>query len=205
MDSKLPVEGGLGFFARGILSMIILSIITISPVPFIQVDIQPIFKGPKPYIKLPDYPVKPIKGHKPKKAEQLYQPIVFDAADRYRVDPAMINAIIMAESGYNPYAVSEKGAVGLMQLMPATASEMGVEDVLDPAHNINGGVRYYKKLLNMFEGDIFLALSAYNAGIEKVKKYNGVPPFRATRYYVVKVLQYYQYYKDRLDQESSVV
>lgn len=205
MNSKLQAESGLGFLVRGILSMIILSIIIISPVPFNQVEIQPIFKGPRPYIDLPDYPVKPIKGHKPKKAEQLYQPIVFDAADRYRVDPAMINAIIMAESGYNPYAVSEKGAVGLMQLMPATASEMGVEDRLDPTHNIYGGVRYYKKLLNMFEGDIFLALSAYNAGIEKVKKYNGVPPFRATRYYVVKVLQYYQYYKGRLEQESSVV
>jgi len=205
LDNEFPIQGSLGFLARAILSMIILSIMIISPVPFNQVEIQPIFKGPRPYIDLPDYPVNPIKDHKPKKAEQLYQPIIFDAADRFSVDPAMINAIIMAESGYNPYAVSEKGAVGLMQLMPATASEMGVEDRLDPTHNIYGGVRYYKKLLNIFEGDIFLALSAYNAGIEKVKKYNGVPPFRATRYYVVKVLQYYRYYKDRLEKESSVV
>ncbi len=205
MNSEFPTQGSRGFLIRGLLAMIILSIMIISPVSFNQIEIQPIFKGPRPYINLPEYPVKPIKAHKPKKAEQLYQNIIFDAADRYRVDPAMINAIIMAESGYNPYAVSKKGAVGLMQLMPSTATEMGVEDLLDPTHNIHGGVRYYKKLLNMFEGDIFLALSAYNAGIEKVKKYNGVPPFRATRFYVVKVLQYYQYYKDRLEKESSVV
>ena len=205
MDSEFPIQGRPGFFFRGLLAMIVLSIILISPVPFDQVAIEPILKGPRPYIDLLDYPIKPIKGHRPKKAEQLYQPIIFDAADRYSVDPAMINAIIMAESGYNPDAISKKGAVGLMQLMPGTASEMGVEDLLDPTHNIYGGVRYYKKLLNIFEGDIFLALSAYNAGIEKVKKYNGVPPFRATRYYVVKVLRYYQYYKDRLEKESSVV
>ena len=90
------------------------------------------------------------------KSERLYHPIILQAANRYQVDPAIVKAIIMAESSYNPKAVSKKGAKGLMQLMPKTAKEMGVEDIFNPEHNINGGVRYYKKLLKQFKGDITL-------------------------------------------------
>lgn len=200
-QSSLPISPG--FIARGILAFIILSmLIMTSRDPF---RIQPILKGPKPYIKISEYTLKPIKGHRPKKSEKLYRQIVFDAAAQYSVEPAMIKAIIMAESGYNPHAVSKRGAIGLMQLMPDTAREMGVEDLQDPFHNINGGAKYFSKLMNMFQGDVFLALSAYNAGIERVKEYNGIPPFPATRYYVIKVLRYYRYYKDRLEKEKSAV
>ncbi len=132
-------------------------------------------------------------------AERLYHSIIIEAANRYQVDPAIVKAIIMAESSYNPNAVSKKGAKGLMQLMPKTAAELGVKDSFNPVYNINGGVQYYKKMLNQFNGDVKLALAAYNAGSRKVKKYQGIPPFKATRYYIKKVFKYYQYYKTQVD------
>ncbi len=132
-------------------------------------------------------------------AEHLFQPIVLKAANRYNVDPAMVMAIIMAESSYNPKAISKKGAKGLMQLMPTTARSLGVKDSFNPEHNINAGVRYFKKLLNQFDGDVELALAAYNAGSRKVREHRGIPPFRATRFYIKKVIKYYQYYKTQMD------
>jgi len=138
-----------------------------------------------------------------KKSERLYHPIILQAANRYQVDPAIVQAIIMAESSYNPKAVSKKGAKGLMQLMPKTAREMGVEDIFNPEHNINGGVRYYKKLLKQFKGNIKLALAAYNAGMKTVRKHNGVPPFRSTRHYIKKVFEYYQHYKNQVETDKA--
>ncbi len=137
------------------------------------------------------------------KSERLYHPIILQAANRYQVDPAIVKAIIMAESSFNPRAVSKRGAKGLMQLMPGTAEEMGVEDIFNPEHNINGGVRYYKKLLRRFKGDVKLALAAYNAGLKKVKEHNGVPPFKSTRYYIKKVFEYYRYYKNQLETDQA--
>ena len=130
-----------------------------------------------------------------RKTARLFQSIIVEAANRYEVEPEMVKAIIMAESSYNPVAVSERGASGLMQLMPDTAADMGVIDIFDPRHNIHGGVRYFRFLLNQFDGNPELALAAYNAGIARVREYEGVPPFRATEYYVRKVLTYYQFYK----------
>jgi len=132
-------------------------------------------------------------------AERLFQPIVLKAANRYKVDPAMVMAIIMAESSYNPKAISKKGAKGLMQLMPTTARSLGVKDIFNPEHNINAGVRYFKKLLNQFDGDVELALAAYNAGSRKVREHRGIPPFGATKYYIKKVIKYYRHYKTQLD------
>ncbi len=138
-----------------------------------------------------------------KKFERLYHPIILRAANRYQVDPAIIKAIIMAESSYNPQAVSKRGAKGLMQLMPRTAREMGIKDIFNPEHNIDAGVRYYKKLLRLVEGDVKLALAAYNAGLRKVKQYDGVPPFKATRHYIKKVFEYYQYYKEQMAMKEA--
>ncbi|UCH23948.1 MAG: lytic transglycosylase domain-containing protein [Deltaproteobacteria bacterium] len=138
-----------------------------------------------------------------KKSECLYHPIILQAANRHEVDPAIVKAIIMAESSYNPRAVSKRGAKGLMQLMPKTAEEMGVEDIFNPEHNINGGVRYYKKLLKQFKGDIKLALAAYNAGIRKVKEHKGVPPYKSTQYYIKKVFEYYRYYKQQVETDQA--
>jgi len=129
-------------------------------------------------------------------AECLFHPIVIQAAGRYQVDPALVKAIIMAESGYNVRAISKKGAKGLMQLMPTTARAMGVEDAFNPKQNISGGVRYFKQLVDRFDGDITLALAAYNAGSRNVRNYEGIPPFKATRCYIRKVFKYYQIYKD---------
>lgn len=137
------------------------------------------------------------------KAECKFNSIVFQASKRHQVEPELIKAIIMAESGYNPRAVSSKGALGLMQLMPVTAAELGVEDSFNPEHNINGGVRYYKKLLKRLDGDVELALAAYNAGIQTVKKYRGVPPYKATRHYIKKVFHYYKLYKETGALESA--
>jgi soluble lytic murein transglycosylase-like protein len=130
--------------------------------------------------------------------DKRFNPIIIEVAGRYEMDPALIKAIIMAESGYNPKAVSKRGAKGLMQLMPITAKSLGVEDIFDPVHNINAGVVYFKKLLNQFEGDVKLALAAYNAGSKKVRKYKGIPPFKATRIYIRKVFKYYEHYKEHM-------
>jgi soluble lytic murein transglycosylase-like protein len=132
---------------------------------------------------------------KQKNAENRYQLLIIDAAYRYKVEPAIIKAIIMAESGFNPKAVSRVGARGLMQLMPRTARSLGVEDSFKPARNIDAGVRYFKHLLDQFDGDIELALAGYNAGSFNVRKYGGIPPFKETKFYINKVLKYYEVYR----------
>jgi soluble lytic murein transglycosylase-like protein len=121
--------------------------------------------------------------------------IILQAAFQHSIDPALIRAVIMAESSYNPDAVSKSGAKGLMQLMPRTAQALGVKDILDPIHNINGGTKYLRQMLDRFEGDVKLALAAYNAGSRHVKRYGGIPPFKETRNYVKKVLNYYETYQ----------
>ncbi len=133
-----------------------------------------------------------------KKPEQLFDPLIRKAAKRYDVDPALVKAIIRAESGYNPKAVSRRGAKGLMQLMPGTAKALGVEDCFNPEHNIEGGVKYFAELLERFNGNVQLSLAAYNAGSRKVRLYGGVPPFRATRYYIKRVFEYYSLYKQAM-------
>lgn len=113
---------------------------------------------------------------------------------RYNIDPNLIKAIIRAESGFDPYAVSKRGAQGLMQLMPATAREMRVSDPFNPEQNIAGGVRYLRKLLKMFDGDLVLSLAAYNAGPNQVKRAGGVPRITETKQYIKRVLSYYDRY-----------
>ncbi|MBW1782910.1 MAG: lytic transglycosylase domain-containing protein [Deltaproteobacteria bacterium] len=130
------------------------------------------------------------------KRSEPFHPIIVKAASRFEVDPALVKAVIMAESGYNPQAVSSQGAKGLMQLMPKTAEALGVKDTFNPVHNVNGGVKYLKQLLEAFDDDIKLALAAYNAGSSKVRQHQGIPPIKATRYFVKKVFAYYQYYKN---------
>ena len=129
--------------------------------------------------------------------------IIVKIANKYNVDPALIKAIIQVESSFNPKAVSYKGAKGLMQLMPVVIKTMGVKDPFDPRFNIEAGVKYFKKLLILFDNNIELALAAYNAGIKKVMIYRGVPPFRKTREYIRRVLRYYRYYKKEMVQARS--
>ncbi len=130
-----------------------------------------------------------------RQTHKLYHPIIQRVAKRYAVDPALVKAIIMAESGYDAKAVSQRGALGLMQLMPSTARSLGVADSLDPEHNITAGVRYFRQLLNLVADDPTLALAAYNAGPDTVLRYNGIPPYQATRRYIQKVMAYYRGYR----------
>lgn len=108
-------------------------------------------------------------------------------ARQNQVSPQLLHSVIQVESNYDPYAVSPKGALGLMQLIPATARRFGVNDLFDPADNIQGGARYLKYLLELYKGDNALALAAYNAGEGAVSRYGGVPPFPETRNYVTQV------------------
>ena len=114
------------------------------------------------------------------------------AASKYSLDPALLHAVIQAESGYNPGAVSNKGAAGLMQLMPATATRFGVRDRFDPQDNIEGGARYLSELLDMFPSNVKLAVAAYNSGENTVKRFgNQIPPIAETQSYVVRVMNNY--------------
>ena len=117
--------------------------------------------------------------------------IVREAAERHRVDPALVRAVIETESGWNPAAKSRKGAIGLMQLIPTTAQRFGVNDAWSPQQNVDAGVRYLKVLLQRYDGNLDLALAAYNAGEGAVDRAHGIPAFRETRDYVQKVQNAY--------------
>jgi soluble lytic murein transglycosylase-like protein len=115
--------------------------------------------------------------------------VVSDACDRNNLDPDLVNSVIAAESGFNPKAVSRKGAKGLMQLMPNTAAALGVQDAMNPTANVEGGTRYLRELLERFHYDLAKALAAYNAGPERVQQYGGLPPYPETVAYVRRILR----------------
>jgi hypothetical protein len=115
--------------------------------------------------------------------------VVSDASARYRLDPDFVNSVIKAESGFNVRAVSPKGAQGLMQLMPGTASQLGVSNAFDPRANVEGGTRYLRELLERYNFDLVKALAAYNAGPQRVEQFGGVPPYYETQAYVARVVR----------------
>ena len=117
--------------------------------------------------------------------------IVRDASERHNLDPALVKAVIGTESGWNPKAVSNKGAQGLMQLIPSTAGRMGVNNAFDPAQNVDGGARYLRSLLDRYHGNLEMTLAAYNAGEGAVERFGGVPAYPETRAYVKKVTNSY--------------
>src|SRR6266852_4410521 len=117
--------------------------------------------------------------------------VVDTASATYHLDPDLVNSVIHAESGFNSHAVSPKGARGLMQLMPGTANQLGVNDAFDPQANVTGGSRYLRELLERYNFDLVKALAAYNAGPQRVEQYRGVPPFRETRAYVARIVHEY--------------
>lgn len=125
-----------------------------------------------------------------------FEQLIRTCSDKYGVSSSLIKAVIHAESGYNPNAVSSKGASGLMQLMPATAKSLKVADRFNPKDNVEGGVKYLRFLLDTFNGDVSLAVAAYNAGLSRVAKYGGIPPYNETRTYVNRVLSYMKSYQE---------
>jgi hypothetical protein len=129
--------------------------------------------------------------------------VVNSASAAYHLDPDLVNSVIHAESGFNARAVSPKGARGLMQLMPATASQLGVNDAFDPQTNVEGGSRYLRELLERYNFDLVKALAAYNAGPERVEQYQGVPPFRETRAYVARIVHEYNTKKTAQEKEAK--
>ncbi len=115
--------------------------------------------------------------------------VINSAGDRHNIDPDLITSVIHAESGFNAHAISPKGAQGLMQLMPQTASNLGVTNAFDPIANVEGGTRYLQQLLEFYNYDIIKALAAYNAGPLRVRQYRGVPPYYETRAYVARIIR----------------
>lgn len=121
-----------------------------------------------------------------------YGDLIQQVSAKYQIDPFLIAALVQQESGFNPTALSEDSAVGLTQMIPGTAAMMGISDPSNPRQSLDGGMRYFKKLLERFKGDVVLALAAYNAGPGNVEKYRGVPPFAETRDYVKRIMERYQ-------------
>lgn len=130
--------------------------------------------------------------------KEKYDSVIRETAERYSVDPALVKAVIHAESRFNPGARSRRGAMGLMQLMPSTARILGVRHPFSISDNIEGGVKYLARLLKTFNGNLHHSIAAYNAGEGAVAKYGGVPPFRETRAYVQRVLSLVEQYRTRV-------
>jgi soluble lytic murein transglycosylase-like protein len=200
VNSESILINSAGCIACGIFSIVILFFIG---VPAAQQNtsekICAVMKESRPYkmdVMDMDSSANPYMNYQISKRESLFLPIIIKAADKHNVDPALIKAIIMAESEFNPMATSKRGAVGLMQIMPDTATSFGKKDMYNPDHNINAGAEYLKILMNQFGGDLELTIAAYNAGSSKVREYQGIPPFETTRRYVKKVFEYYRHYQE---------
>lgn len=144
-------------------------------------SIASIAAGPLPSVFINIDRVNPVD------TRHAYDDIIVEAADKYNLDPHMIRAVMQADSAFNAMAVSPVGALGLMQLMPAVAAELGADDPMDPRQNIMAGSQHLRTLLTSHRGNVTLALASYNAGRGNVKKYRGIPPFKETRNYVKKV------------------
>jgi soluble lytic murein transglycosylase-like protein len=136
--------------------------------------------GPRPIVASPRSAPRPA-------APPPFVDLIRETANRYQVDPRLVEAVVVVESAGNPRAVSRKGARGLMQLMPERAALLGVKNAFDPEQNVDGGVRHLRDLLRRFDGDVILALAAYNAGEEAVRIHQGVPPFPETQEYVRRI------------------
>ncbi|MFH0844843.1 MAG: lytic transglycosylase domain-containing protein [Pseudomonadota bacterium] len=202
MKTESPINPPPGDLVRWGFIMILIFSMVLFPRYRFREELSPVLKGPRPFT---------IERHQEDERlsvtntnENRFHSIIISAANAHRVDPALIKAVIMAESNYNPYAISKKGAVGLMQLMPSTATDLGIEDLYNPEHNIHGGVKYLKQLLKRFEGDLRMTIAAYNAGTSKIQQYQGIPPFKATRNYVKKVISYYEFYKGQNKKQKII-
>ena len=138
-------------------------------------------------------------GQPPRLIQNRYAGVIRDLAEKHGLRPELVKAVIHVESGFNPKAVSKKGARGLMQVMPVNLRRLGAENPFDPEENIAAGTRYLSRLLERYDGNLTLSLAAYNAGPTAVDHYQDVPPYLETRQYVQKVLLYYRHYRKSSD------
>jgi Transglycosylase SLT domain len=158
----------------------------------IEKDLTPPSPPPTPVSSLASFPATaPARAAAPPPPVADLNQVVNSASAAYHLDPDLVNSVIHAESGFNARAISPKGAQGLMQLMPSTANELGVNNAFNPQQNVGGGSRYLRELLERYNFDLVKALAAYNAGPERVDQYHGVPPFRETRAYVARIIKDY--------------
>ena len=132
-----------------------------------------------------------------------YGKLIWDSAQRNRIDGLLLASIVETESSFNAHAISPQGAIGLTQVLPSTAQLFGIQDAAPPAQNIEAGARYFSELMNRFDQDVVLALAAYNAGPESVRRFDGMPPYRETRRYVDRVLARYVAHYQQLWQGSG--
>jgi hypothetical protein len=160
---------------------------------------------PFPHGPLSDRPLRTLDRNMSPISASSYDDIINEYAERFDVEPALVKAVIHAESGFNRLAVSPKGARGLMQLMPKTARHHGVRNAYDPRENIKGGVQHLRMLMDHYGNNLPHVLAAYNAGEDPVERYRGIPPYEETRTYVSRVLRYRQQYlkKERLAQVAA--
>jgi len=147
-------------------------------------------------------PEKAVVVEAPKPVTMDIPTAVAAASDKHGIDADLLYSVIRAESGFNPRAVSNKGAQGLMQLMPGTANKLGVQDAFDTQSNVEGGTRYLRELLDRYHYDLAKALAAYNAGPQRVDQYHGIPPYHETRAYVARIIR--EYNKKKLAQMKTV-
>lgn len=145
----------------------------------------------KPSSKINSNLSLPISSKKPEYSRLEIENIIEGVSNKHGISSKLVKALIKQESGFNPNAVSKAGAKGLMQLMPSTAKNLGVTDVTNPVQNVEGGVKYLKSMMNKYNGNLILALAAYNAGPGAVDKYKGVPPYKETQNYVKNILANY--------------
>jgi hypothetical protein len=136
-------------------------------------------------------------------AQAPYGPLIQTAAQKYGVDADLVFSVITAESNFNPNAISRRGARGLMQLLPATATRLGVKDIFDPGQNIDAGTRYLHELLTLYRGDLVLTVAAYNAGPGALQKYGRVPPYRETQSYIRAIRKTYAQRKSKADTKTE--
>jgi soluble lytic murein transglycosylase len=153
----------------------------------------PVERGYRPYKIRSDVGFSTLRSVAKRDRTRFYR-MIDDTALKYRMDPALVRAVVRAESDYDPRAISSAGALGLMQLMPGTAQDLAVSNPFDPEENVRGGVQYLRYLLDRFNGDTALALAAYHAGEQNVDRHNGIPPIEATQTYVKRVLKFHKGY-----------
>ncbi len=197
-ESEHHVAGRVGFPVGVVCFLFVFSVLLLKP---LCADIYR-YVDKNGVVHFTNVPVDPgyqlfLRESRPRPSPSRYDNIIREFSEKYEVDYHLVRAVIKVESDFDPSVVSEKGARGLMQLMPETAQDMNVKNVFNPRENIEGGVKYLRKLLDMFEDDLPLTLAAYNAGENVVKQYNfQIPPYKETQDYVVKVLRHFENYKN---------